>query len=633
MSTTTTASTATNTNSNNHNNGNHTSSSASDIKPLETCNLTWKIESKTIDSNGIKLRILNDMSFYALKGQLTGIMGPSGSGKTTLMQVLGGRQLQGVVGQVYMNREPFNGSMKRLIAYVLQEDVFFPSNSWTVDDQLLFHATLRLPSSIPMHEKVNNIENILQSLHLKHVRNTCIFKLSGGERKRTSLAVELLVQPPIILIDEGLSGLDSSSAIALMKVLRKLCNEKQKTILISIHQASQYIFYQCDKLLIIANGSVIYAGLTKQFMNYLNSIGYSPTIYYSATQTTSNGYSLNEDHINPADYVMELINSYDDSAGNKARCDDLVEKWKQGELQSIINNDIKDIVSEEGKRQIVSPFTKGVAPKQQEFKDANGMEEGTIIDTEEAEDGEREQIKLYVQINRKKEYPSTYGTQIRCIFLRSLKSTVSKAFNCINIVQTLLISFIAGIIWFQRKFNDDYITDIIAFCFFSNSYWLFLSLFSGMLVFIPERVILQREREAGAYRLSAYFIGKTLAELVRLVHPIVFIIIAYPMALYPFSFIGFFMFMFLLILTYITGESIGIFIGSCVIDHDKAISLATITALLFMVSMLITTADTYNHTYISYHTQICIQNNAGIRRILCQKLSRFYIISAVHIAI
>lgn len=122
-----------------------------------------------------------------------------GSGKTTLLNTLAGRALTGVSGRILINGIRFKKSMKRKLAYVLQEDLFF--DNLTVKEQLTYTALLRLPSHYTRREKLNQVEKITDMLGLKTCENTAIMLISGGEKKRVNIGAELLTGPNLIFLD------------------------------------------------------------------------------------------------------------------------------------------------------------------------------------------------------------------------------------------------------------------------------------------------------------------------------------------------------------------------------------------------------------------------------------------------
>ena len=196
--------------------------------------------------------------------------------------------------------------MKKTIAYVLQDDIFF--NNLTVREQLYYTAVLRLPecttptpatnsntqnnsfwsrlcsfsgmNSPNYHNKMNEVNAIIKLLRLEKCADTPIALVSGGERKRCNIGTELLTAPKILLLDEPTSGLDSTAANSLILTLRQLAAHGL-TIATSIHQPSSKIFYSFDQLFLLADGHVVYNGPPSKCLAYFSSLHYHPPTDYN----------------------------------------------------------------------------------------------------------------------------------------------------------------------------------------------------------------------------------------------------------------------------------------------------------------------------------------------------------------
>ena len=147
----------------------------------------------------VQRTLLDNISGQIHPGQLVALMGPSGCGKTTLLNVLAGRTLKGVAGDIWINNQRYEKSMKHKLAYVLQQDVFF--DNLTVKQQLRYTALLRLPKTLTRQDKFLQVEDIIEQLRLQTCANTPIMLISGGEKKRVNIATELLNNPSVIFLD------------------------------------------------------------------------------------------------------------------------------------------------------------------------------------------------------------------------------------------------------------------------------------------------------------------------------------------------------------------------------------------------------------------------------------------------
>ncbi len=122
-----------------------------------------------------------------------------GCGKTTLLNTLAGRALSGVRGDIWFNDQQYDKAMKRRLAYVLQEDLFF--GSLTVKQQLTYTALLRLPNDLSKKDKLAQVEHVIDQLRIRKCANTPIQLISGGEKKRVNIGTELLTNPSVIFLD------------------------------------------------------------------------------------------------------------------------------------------------------------------------------------------------------------------------------------------------------------------------------------------------------------------------------------------------------------------------------------------------------------------------------------------------
>lgn len=225
---------------------------------LDVNNLAVCVKSK--DSETGKVPILDRVSFELPTSNIMAIMGGSGAGKTTLLNVLAQRL------NINHSTMSFSGSVnystdsngKITTAYMQQEDVFLPG--LTLRETLLYQAELRMPKATKF-EREELVDSLLLLLQLNHrvdeiVKSfTNLINLSGGEQRRTSLAIQLLNKPALLFLDEPTTGLDTTSALTLVRILRKLASpEIGITIILSIHQPRPEIAALFDKLCVLARG-------------------------------------------------------------------------------------------------------------------------------------------------------------------------------------------------------------------------------------------------------------------------------------------------------------------------------------------------------------------------------------------
>jgi ABC-type multidrug transport system ATPase subunit/uncharacterized tellurite resistance protein B-like protein len=217
---------------------------------------------------------LDSVSFEAKRGQLIAIMGQSGCGKSTLTKVLSS-EISPTYGQILIDGKNLYSNINYFLeymGYVPQDDLLYPNLS--VFENLWYRIRLRMPHIQPqmLKQKVNNI---LNQVNLNHHRDTIVgdFKnknLSGGERKRLNIALELLFEPTIIICDEPTSGLSFNDAEQIIDILEDLCKQG-KIVIITIHQPNSSIYRKFDRVLMMdMGGKLAYYGTPGESFGYFD---------------------------------------------------------------------------------------------------------------------------------------------------------------------------------------------------------------------------------------------------------------------------------------------------------------------------------------------------------------------------
>ncbi|KAK9131814.1 hypothetical protein Scep_011342 [Stephania cephalantha] len=267
------------------------------------------------DNSGKKLQLLSDVSGVFSPGVLTALVGSSGAGKTTLMDVLAGRKTGGYIeGDIRISGYPKEQkTFARISGYVEQNDIHSPQ--LTVEESLLFSSWLRLPKSISKESKNEFVEEVMKLVELDTLRNALVglpgsSGLSTEQRKRLTIAVELVANPSIIFMDEPTSGLDARAAAIVMRTVRNTV-DTGRTVVCTIHQPSIDIFEAFDELLLMKRGGrVIYGGklgVNSQVMiDYFQKIdgippipdGYNPATWMLEISTPAAEQRIGEDFAN-----------------------------------------------------------------------------------------------------------------------------------------------------------------------------------------------------------------------------------------------------------------------------------------------------------------------------------------------
>lgn len=262
--------------------------------------------------------ILKNIDAFMPSGSLTAILGGSGSGKTSLLNSLSQKIGKGglkITGGVLYNGDTNLSSVRT--AYVMQQDVLLPT--LTVKETLQYAAELRLPPPTTSGERSRIVEDIIIELGLKECTNTRIGNnvhkgCSGGEKRRTSLGVQMLSNPSVLFLDEVTTGLDATSAFQLIRTLKTLAG-KGRTIIVTIHQPRSEIWGLFDYLLLLTGGSLVYSGPVDRCLPYFEDLGYGLPPF-----------------VNPAEHLIDLAavdtRSADLEASSSVRVEGLKQAWR-----------------------------------------------------------------------------------------------------------------------------------------------------------------------------------------------------------------------------------------------------------------------------------------------------------------
>ncbi|KAK7319448.1 hypothetical protein RJT34_04169 [Clitoria ternatea] len=260
--------------------------------------LTWEDLSVSVScgKNGSK-RILQGLSGYAKPGQLIAVMGPSGCGKTTLLDALAGRLSSNTkqAGDIRIN-----GHKQALsygtCAYLTQDDSIL--TTLTVGEAVYYSAQLQLPDSMTKSEKKDRADFTIREMGLQDAINTriggCGSKgVSGGQKRRVSICIEILTRPSLLFLDEPTSGLDSAASYYVMCRIARLdkIDGIPKTIIASIHQPNSEVFQLFHTLCLLSSGKLVYFGPASAANKFFASNGFPcPTLQ------------------NPSDHFVKTIN-------------------------------------------------------------------------------------------------------------------------------------------------------------------------------------------------------------------------------------------------------------------------------------------------------------------------------------
>ncbi|CAF1548836.1 unnamed protein product [Adineta ricciae] len=282
----------------------------------------WNANVLSFWKSTLHKQILTDVSGIFPPG-MNAILGPTGCGKSTLLDILADRKdRRGLSGTVLLSGQPRPSYFKYAIGYVTQDDII--SETLTVRENLLFSANIRLPRSINMYERIERVDQVIHDLDLLSCANTMIGTdfvrgVSGGEKKRTSIGMELVLSPNVLFLDEPTTGLDASTAQNIMTYLYSL-SKQGRTIIFSIHQPRYSIFKLFDTVLFLSSGYNIYLGSPLEVLPYFASLGFTC-----------------EEHNNPADFVLDILIESSTHSANELRA-----AYLQSNIAERVRNEMQD---------------------------------------------------------------------------------------------------------------------------------------------------------------------------------------------------------------------------------------------------------------------------------------------------
>lgn len=232
------------------------------------------VDQVAVDVDGGKKRILDSVCFTLEPGQVLAVVGTSGAGKSTLLKALNGFS-PATSGAVWFNGQHLYSSLDQLryrIGYVPQDDILH--TGLTLRRALRYSASLRFADDVSAAERNQRVDEVLAELKLSDRADLPIAKLSGGQRKRASVALELLTRPSLLFLDEPTSGLDPGNERSLMQLLRDLADEGGRTIIVITHSTQSLDL--CDRVLFLApGGKEAYYGPPAESLEHFGNKDYS----------------------------------------------------------------------------------------------------------------------------------------------------------------------------------------------------------------------------------------------------------------------------------------------------------------------------------------------------------------------
>ncbi|KAF2650557.1 ATP-binding cassette transporter-like protein [Lophiostoma macrostomum CBS 122681] len=454
--------------------------------------------------------IISGINGIVHAGEMLALMGPSGSGKTTLLNVLAHRPAtQGVTVKhsLYLNgSKPALDAFLKLSSYVEQEDALV--GSLTVRETMYFAAQLSLSGSITKSERLVRIDALIAAFGLQdqtsNLVGTPIRKgLSGGQRRRLSVASQLITSPKILFLDEPTSGLDSAASFEVINFVRTIAKKHRILVIASIHQPSTTTFDLFDQLLLLSRGRTVYNGPISDVKDYFSKSGYEMPLY-----------------INPAEFVIDLVNI--DFAVDRAKASDqlhsLQEAWLRSVDASALRSQAQDISEHASSTDLVY-----------EHETANAF-----------------LIPL---------------TLIHRSFIKSYRDVVAYG---IRIAMYMGLAIMMGTVWLRLDANQ---SNIIAFTnaiFFGGAFMSFMAV-AYIPAFLEDRQLFVKERSNGLYGPTAFMVANFIIGIPYLfIITILFSVIAYWLSNFRNSAEGFWIWVMWLFLDLLAAESLVVLLSSLV---------------------------------------------------------------------
>ncbi|CAN4121649.1 unnamed protein product [Withania somnifera] len=239
--------------------------------------LRWGTKDDEFSSDNNMKVLLNNISGEAREGEIMAVLGASGSGKSTLIDALADRiSRESLKGNVTLNGEVLQSKLLKVIsAYVMQDDLLFPM--LTVEETLMFSAEFRLPRTLSKSKKKARVQALIDQLGLRNAAKTVIGDeghrgVSGGERRRVSIGIDIIHDPIVLFLDEPTSGLDSTSAYMVVKVLQRIA-QTGSIVIMSIHQPSYRILSLLDHLIILSRGHTVFTSSPSCLQQFFAEFG------------------------------------------------------------------------------------------------------------------------------------------------------------------------------------------------------------------------------------------------------------------------------------------------------------------------------------------------------------------------
>ncbi|KAK8593335.1 hypothetical protein V6N13_043071 [Hibiscus sabdariffa] len=419
--------------------------------------------------------LLNDISGEARDGEIMAVLGASGSGKSTLIDALANRIAKGSLkGNVTLNGEALESRMLKVIsAYVMQDDLLYPM--LTVEETLMFAAEFRLPRTLSKSKKKMRVQALIDQLGLRNAAKTVIGDeghrgVSGGERRRVSIGIDIIHDPIILFLDEPTSGLDSTSAFMVIKVLQRIA-QSGSIVIMSVHQPSYRILGLLDRLIFLSRGQTVYSGSPMNLPLYFSEFG----------------YPIPENE-NKTEFALDLIRELEGSPGGTKSLVEFNKSWQS----------MKHVRDSE-------PDNPGLSLKE---AISASISRGKLVP------GATNDVNSTSMVPR---FANPFWKEMVVLANRSILNSrrMPELFG-IRLGAVLVTGFILATVFWQLDNSPKGVQERLGFFAFAMS-TTFYTCADALPVFLQERYIFMRETAYNAYRRLSYVISNALVTLPGLI--------------------------------------------------------------------------------------------------------------------
>ncbi|ONI03234.1 hypothetical protein PRUPE_6G246200 [Prunus persica] len=441
-------------------------------------------EVKLGSSNANTKVLLNGISGEAREGELMAVLGASGSGKSTLIDALADRiSKDSLKGSITLNGEALDSRLLKVIsAYVMQDDLLFPM--LTVEETLMFSAEFRLPRSLSKSKKKARVQALIDQLGLRNAATTVIGDeghrgVSGGERRRVSIGIDIIHDPIVLFLDEPTSGLDSTSAFMVVKVLQRIA-QSGSIVVMSIHQPSYRILSLLDRLIFLSHGQTVYGGSPANLPVFFREFG------HPIPETE-----------NRTEFALDLIRELEETPGGTKSLVEFNASWQLNKNQQRQEADPNNLIN-------------SITRPKLSLKDAisASISRGKLVSGAPNDPSLSSSVPTFA---------NPCWIEIAVISKRSFTNSrrMPELFG-IRLGAVLVTGLILATMFWKLDNSPKGVQERLGFFAFAMS-TTFYTCAEAIPIFLQERYIFMRETAYNAYRRSSYVLAHSLISIPSLI--------------------------------------------------------------------------------------------------------------------